>query len=95
MDRRLLPVLAVLLLAPLPALADPGDDTEVEGIEPEQEPDIIGGTQAQTCQWPTTVLMQVADRHCDGRIVSLLEGGYDLEALADSVAAHVGAMMMA
>ncbi len=69
MDRRLLPVLAVLLLAPLPALADPGDDTEVEGIEPEQEPDIIGGTQAQTCQWPTTVLMQAGGGLCTGTLV--------------------------
>ena len=34
-----------------------------------------------------------ADRHCGGRVVSLLEGGYDLRALADSVAAHVRCLM--
>ena len=39
--------------------------------------------------------MDAADRHCGGRIVSLLEGGYDLQALADSVAAHVAALMTA
>jgi acetoin utilization deacetylase AcuC-like enzyme len=33
--------------------------------------------------------MEVADRHADGRIVSTLEGGYNLSALARSVAAHV------
>jgi acetoin utilization deacetylase AcuC-like enzyme len=39
--------------------------------------------------WATTVLMEVAARHCSGRIVSTLEGGYDLDGLAASVAAHV------
>jgi acetoin utilization deacetylase AcuC-like enzyme len=33
--------------------------------------------------------MEVADRHAQGRIVSTLEGGYNLSALARSVAAHV------
>ena len=37
--------------------------------------------------------MDVADRHAKGRVVSLLEGGYDLEGLAKSVAAHVTALM--
>jgi acetoin utilization deacetylase AcuC-like enzyme len=39
--------------------------------------------------------MKLARRHASGRIVSLLEGGYDLTALADSVAAHVAALMKA
>lgn len=43
--------------------------------------------------WVTQKLMEVADRHANGRIVSLLEGGYDLEGLARSVAAHVMALM--
>jgi acetoin utilization deacetylase AcuC-like enzyme len=37
--------------------------------------------------------MACAARHCEGRLVSSLEGGYDLEALASSAAAHVGALM--
>lgn len=45
--------------------------------------------------WATEELMQLADRHCGGRIVSLLEGGYDLKGLADSAAAHVDALMKA
>jgi acetoin utilization deacetylase AcuC-like enzyme len=43
--------------------------------------------------WVTQELVGVADRHADGRIVSVLEGGYDLEALAASAAAHVRVLM--
>ena len=39
--------------------------------------------------WATEQLCALADRVCEGRIVSTLEGGYDLSALAASVAAHV------
>ena len=41
----------------------------------------------------TRMLMDVADRHAGSRIISLLEGGYDLQSLADSVAAHVKTLM--
>ncbi len=43
--------------------------------------------------WATGKLMDVADRRAEGRLVSLLEGGYDLEGLARSVAAHVMTLM--
>jgi acetoin utilization deacetylase AcuC-like enzyme len=43
--------------------------------------------------WATQELMRLADRHCGGRIVSTLEGGYDLRALALSTAAHVHTLM--
>jgi len=43
--------------------------------------------------WATQKLMEIADRSCGGRIVSILEGGYDLEGLARSTAAHVTALM--
>jgi acetoin utilization deacetylase AcuC-like enzyme len=39
--------------------------------------------------WVTKQLVQLAQRHCHGRIVSCLEGGYALSALGRSVAAHV------
>jgi acetoin utilization deacetylase AcuC-like enzyme len=45
--------------------------------------------------WITEVLLEVARKHCNGRVVSVLEGGYDLEALAESAAAHVRALMRA
>ena len=43
--------------------------------------------------WATLQLMALADVHAQGRIVSVLEGGYDLQGLALSVAAHVEALM--
>lgn len=45
--------------------------------------------------WVTRELLALAGRHCDGRVVSSLEGGYDLEALAASTAVHVTALMAA
>ncbi|MBN8871443.1 MAG: histone deacetylase family protein [Rhodospirillales bacterium] len=45
--------------------------------------------------WITTELLRLADRHCGGRLVSVLEGGYDLEALAAATAAHVRVLMQA
>ncbi len=43
--------------------------------------------------WITGQLVEVADRHANGRLVSTLEGGYSLTALKESVRAHVGALI--
>jgi acetoin utilization deacetylase AcuC-like enzyme len=43
--------------------------------------------------WVTRELMNSAEKNCDGRLVAVLEGGYDLQGLADSVSAHVGELM--
>ena len=43
--------------------------------------------------WATGQICALADRVCEGRVVSTLEGGYDLSALAASVAAHVRVLM--
>lgn len=43
--------------------------------------------------WATRELIAIADKHADGRVVSALEGGYDLDALGRSAAAHVKALM--
>ena len=43
--------------------------------------------------WMTDRLLDVAGRHCGGRLVSVLEGGYDLGALAASAALHVRRLM--
>ena len=43
--------------------------------------------------WITEQLVALADKHCGGKIVSVLEGGYDLDALAASTAVHVRALM--
>jgi acetoin utilization deacetylase AcuC-like enzyme len=42
--------------------------------------------------WVTQQLMALARDHAGGRIVSMLEGGYDLSALGRSVAVHVKAL---
>lgn len=41
----------------------------------------------------TKMVMQIADKHCDGRLVSLLEGGYNLKGNADAVLAHVSTLL--
>ena len=51
------------------------------------------GLTAADFGWITGRLCDVAEECCAGRLVSVLEGGYDLDALADSVAAHVGVLM--
>lgn len=57
--------------------------------------DPLASLQVQTpdFSWLSHALVELADEVCEGRIVSLLEGGYDLAALADSAAAHVRALM--
>jgi acetoin utilization deacetylase AcuC-like enzyme len=57
--------------------------------------DPLGGLRftEQDYSEATKRLMDIADKKCGGRIVSLLEGGYDLEGLSRSVAAHVLALM--
>ena len=40
----------------------------------------------------TTVMLEIASKHAKGRVVSVLEGGYNLSGLASSVAAHVRAL---
>ena len=60
------------------------------GFDAHREDDLgqLGLVEADY-EWITRRLMQVAERHCQGRVVSCLEGGYALSALARSVAAHV------
>jgi acetoin utilization deacetylase AcuC-like enzyme len=43
--------------------------------------------------WATLRMMEIADEQCEGRIVSMLEGGYDLQGLCASCAVHVQALM--
>lgn len=48
--------------------------------------------QAEDYEWLTARICDVAGAHAGGRVVSTLEGGYDLDALAACVAAHVGVL---
>ncbi|MEK9803592.1 MAG: histone deacetylase family protein [Curvibacter sp.] len=57
--------------------------------------DPLGGLQFtdEDYHWITRELMKVADETAQGRVVSVLEGGYSLEGLASGTAAHVRALM--
>ena len=60
------------------------------GFDAHQEDDMANlGFVDADYEWVTQQIMAVAKRHCEGRIVSCLEGGYALGALARSAAAHV------
>jgi len=48
--------------------------------------------EAEDYAWATRAIAEVARRRCGGKLVSTLEGGYDLRGLADSAVAHVRAM---
>ena len=56
---------------------------------------IVISEPAHLCsaQWATREICKLAKMHCNGRVVSALEGGYDLEGLSKSAAAHVIALM--
>ena len=45
------------------------------------------------CAWLTARILDAAHRHAKGRIISILEGGYALYALAQSVGVHVGVLL--
>ncbi|MEE2760102.1 MAG: histone deacetylase family protein [Pseudomonadota bacterium] len=49
--------------------------------------------QTEDFAWLTESLRDIAESLCGGRLVSTLEGGYDLQALAESAAAHVGVLL--
>ncbi len=49
--------------------------------------------EAEDFAWLTRELVALSDKHCKGKLVSALEGGYDLQALAASAAAHVRELM--
>ncbi|MFQ5734245.1 MAG: histone deacetylase [Planctomycetaceae bacterium] len=50
------------------------------------------GLESEDFATLTHLVGQVADQYCDGRIVSVLEGGYNVDALAESVACHLSAL---
>jgi acetoin utilization deacetylase AcuC-like enzyme len=49
--------------------------------------------QTEDFAWVTRELLEMAEKYCKGRVISTLEGGYDLEALSASVGVHVKALM--
>ena len=53
--------------------------------------DVLGGLNLVRDDyiWITHFILEVAQQHAHNRVVSTLEGGYELHALADSAAAHI------
>jgi len=80
----------------LPALHDFSTDLLIisAGFDAHRD-DPIGGLalREEDFAWVTRKLLDVANRHSGGRLVSVLEGGYDLGGLARSVEAHVRVLM--
>jgi acetoin utilization deacetylase AcuC-like enzyme len=58
------------------------------------EDDPLAGMKLRTPDftWVTQRLCDLADEHCAGRVVSMLEGGYDLQALGDAARAHIAVL---
>jgi acetoin utilization deacetylase AcuC-like enzyme len=86
-EGRVLPALANF--APDLVLVSAGFDAHIDDPLANlrlQEPDFA---------WATEKLVEIAARHSGGRLVSMLEGGYDLAGLANSVGVHVKALMEA
>jgi acetoin utilization deacetylase AcuC-like enzyme len=66
------------------------------GFDAHQADDMAGMRWVESdYAWVTAELVKVAHRHCGGRVVSLLEGGYHLHALSRSVAAHIRELIAA
>ena len=87
---------AAMLERILPALEDFAPDLVIisAGFDAHYRDPLAGLELTEAdFDWATGQLLDVAERHSGGRLVSLLEGGYDLQGLAISSAAHVKRMM--
>lgn len=84
-EQRILPALDGF--APQLLVLSAGFDAHVD--------DPLAGLEVETADfmWLTEAFREIAGRHAGGRIVSVLEGGYDLGALADAVSSHLQVLM--
>lgn len=71
-------------------------DDILGGVAAVKDPNVPAGYVEDDYSWATQQVLQLATEVCDGRVVSVLEGGYDVRretnALARSVAAHISAI---
>jgi len=82
----------------LPALEEFGPELIIisAGFDAhESDPLAQLNVQTEDYGWVTREIMAVAQRVCEGRVVSSLEGGYDLRAVGENAAEHVRALMTA
>ena len=85
MDDRILPALRAF--APQMLFVSAGFDAHA------RDPLASLNFEEEDFEWATQRLLEIAEEFASGRLVSTLEGGYDLQALGASVQAHVGALM--
>ncbi|MBV8191884.1 MAG: histone deacetylase family protein [Alphaproteobacteria bacterium] len=85
--QRILPALEVF--APQLVMVSAGYDAHA--VDPLAQLEL----ETEDFDWITQELLAIAHRHAQGRLVSVLEGGYDLRALAQSVSSHVRLLMAA
>ena len=85
MDDRILPALRAF--APQMLLVSAGFDAHA------RDPLASLNFEEEDFEWATQRLLEIAEEFASGRLVSTLEGGYDLQALGASVQAHVGALI--
>jgi len=59
------------------------------------ENDLLGGMKVTTRGFAelTQIVKQIAQKCCENRLVAVLEGGYDLEGLAEAVEAHINVLI--
>lgn len=80
----------------MPALHDFGPDLILvsAGFDAHED-DPLGQLRLQEADfaWVTSIINEAAHRHCGGRVVSMLEGGYKLDSLAACAALHVRGLM--
>jgi acetoin utilization deacetylase AcuC-like enzyme len=71
-------------------------DDILGGVAAVKDPNVPAGYVEEDYAWATQQVLQLAGEVCDGRVVSVLEGGYDVRketnALAKSVAAHISSI---
>ena len=80
----------------LPALSDFSPDLLIisAGFDAHRDDPLANlGLVEEDFSWATYKLAEIAHKHASGRVVSVLEGGYHLTGLAQSVAVHVNALM--
>ena len=64
------------------------------GFDAHRDDDLANLSWTETdYAWVTARILEVADKHASGRIVSMLEGGYAFDALGRSVAAHIAVLI--
>ena len=76
----------------LPAVNDYGPDAIlISAVFDAHQADPLGGINLSTAfyGWMTERMLETADQHANGRLISVLEGGYALDALATSVNGHL------